>query len=190
MKEPRPVFTLRGLFILAVLATGWWLFQSGQWEPLSARLQAGIESATGYRLPMPWLPEDSAPAVPAPAAPAESTPPPAPVQVVSWVDANGVRQYGTAARAPAGAVPVTLRPEASMADYEAAVQAEMGVTAEQIAQARARIAAAGSSSEQRVAADMQAGRDHTSQAIAQAYELLDRYEATLESIRQENRSDN
>lgn len=77
-----------------------------------------------------------------------------------------------------------------MADYEAAVQAEMGVTAEQIAQARARIANTAAGDDLAAAGEIQAGRDHTSQAIAQAYELLHRYEASLEAIRQENRSDN
>jgi hypothetical protein len=96
------VISVRTLILLAVIAAGAWLWQTGVWR-------SSGEPATP--------PAAATVLAPAPVEEAATVARP----ILSWKDKNGVTHFAGPDSAPAGAQPHTLGEEATMADYELAL---------------------------------------------------------------------
>lgn len=159
----------RTLLLLGITAAGYWLWSSGAWRPLAARVPA-LASAANIATP---------PAVVEPAP--GNAPVLAPLQVRTWTDAQGVVHFEQAGAAPLAARQHEVGPAGTMADYERALAQQKGITMQDIARARAaRVQAAEA---QTTVATTEDGADT---ATRQAYELMQRFEQNLERIRATN----
>lgn len=160
----------RTILLLGIAAAGYWLWSSGAWRPLAARVPA-LASAANITTP---------PAVAEPAT-GNNAPVPAPLQVRTWTDAQGVVHFEQAGAAPLAARQHEVGSAGTMADYERALAQQKGITMQDIARARAaRVQAAEAQTAVAITDD---GADT---ATRQAYELMQRYEQNLERIRATN----
>lgn len=162
----------RTILLLGIAAAGYWLWSSGAWRSLAARVPA-LASAANIATP---------PAVAEPAT-GNNAPVPvrAPLQVRTWTDAQGVVHFEQAGAAPLAARQHEVGSAGTMADYERALAQQKGITMQDLARARAaRVQAAEAQTAVAITDD---GADT---ATRQAYELLQHYEQNLERIRATN----
>ncbi len=159
----------RTIVLLGIAAGSYWLWSSGEWRTLAARVPA-LASAASIATP---------PTVVEPAT--GSAPVPAPLQVRTWSDAQGVAHFEQAGTAPQDASEHALGAAGTMADYERALAQQKGITMQDIARARA---ARTQTAEAQTAVAITG--DGADTAARQAYELMQRYEQNLERIRATN----
>ncbi len=160
----------RTILLLGIAAAGYWLWSSGEWRPLAARVPA-LASAANIATP---------PAVAEPAT-GNNAPVRAPLQVRTCTDAQGVVHFEQAGATPLAARQHEVGSAGTMADYERALAQQKGITMQDLARARAaRVQAAEAQTAVAITDD---GADT---ATRQAYELLQHYEQNLERIRATN----
>ena len=161
--------------LIALAAGGYWLWSSGQWRTLAARVPA-LAAVAGQQQSVAAAEE----------SPAHQEPVPAPLRVRTWTDENGVVHFEQAGVAPLGARDHAVGTGGTMADYEKALEEKEGITLQDIARAKA--------ARDRAAA--RAAEDEKARAVAddggipgatqQAYELMEQQQAALEKIRNLN----
>lgn len=159
----------RTVLLLGITAAGYWLWSSGEWRPLAARVPA-LASAANIATP---------PVVAEPATGNVSAP--APLQVRTWTDAQGVVHFEQAGAAPLAARQHEVGSAGTMADYERALAQQKGITMQDIARARAARVQAAEAPTAVASTD-----DGADTATRQAYELMQRFEQNLERIRATN----
>lgn len=151
----------RTLLILALVAAGWWLWRSGEWQTVAARLSElpqQITSATGDAPPA----DGDTPATQPVRGPATE---PAAGDIRTWVDAQGTRHFASAAVAPENSVAHEARPATILEDYDQPLRESQASTEDTHNQQPTR---------------------NAPDATTAAYELMDNLEQRLEAIRQEN----
>ncbi len=159
----------RTVVLLGIAASSYWLWSSGEWRTLASRVPA-LASVANIATPS---------TVVAPATGDALVP--APLQVRTWIDAQGVAHFEQAGAAPQDASEHVLGSAGTMADYERALAQQKGITMQDIARARA---ARTQTAEAKAA--VATTDDGADTATRQAYELLRRYEQNLERIRATN----
>lgn len=163
----------RLLVLLALAIAGTWLWHSGQWRPLVAKIPA----LAGFARE----PEAVANRQPAPGTTASP-----PLGVRTWTDAAGVVHFEQASSAPPDASVHTVGKGGTLADYERELEAKEGIGIEDIARARAARAATAAQQENLAQSPAPDNGDANSVATRQAYELMGRQQEALERIRAEN----
>lgn len=159
----------RTLLVLALMAAGWWLWRSGEWQTVTARLSALPQQVTST-IDNEKPAGSDAPATPAIrdalTDPVEKPPTgPAAGDIRTWVDAQGTRHFASAAVAPESSVAHETRPATILEHYDQPLR-ESQVRAE--------------------TADNQNPTRSAPDATTAAYELMDNLEKRLQAIRQEN----
>ena len=153
----------RTLLVLALMAAGWLLGRSGEWQTVTARfsaLPAQVTSTIGNAPPT----DGDAPTTQAISGPATE---PVAGDIRTWVDAQGTRHFASAPLAPKSSATHEAGPATILKDYDQPLRES---------QARASAGAPNDGQPSRSAPD----------ATTAAYELMDNLEKRLEAIRQEN----
>lgn len=160
----------RTLLIVAVAAAGWWLWRSGEWQTVAARLEnlsedvaatvSAASTATGAS------PATAPDATPGPASETASQSAPAANEIRTWVDAQGVRHFASAKLAPQKSAPHEPSPATILTDYDQPLREKQQATT-------------GKTTDDK-------GQRSAPDATTAAYELMDNLEQRLEAIRQEN----
>lgn len=164
----------RTLLVLALMAAGWWLWRSGEWQTVAARfstIPAQVTSTINDAKPTRSDVAESGLAAPRVIHDALIEPVENPVtepvagDIRTWVDGQGTRHFASAAVAPENSVVHETRPATILDDYD-----------QPLRESQARTETDDNKQPTRSAPD----------ATTAAYELMDNLEKRLEAIRQEN----
>lgn len=166
----------RTVILLALAAGGYWLWYSGEWRTLAARIPA-LAEMTGVQ------PEAAAAEI----STDRVEEPPAPLQVRTWTDADGVVHFEQAASAPRDARNQVVGTGGTLADYEKALEEKEGITLQDIARARAaRERQASEAAAKEEAPQPVDDGNPVPGATQQARELMQRYDDAMDKIRNQN----